>query len=454
MTTAKKYLAILIAATLALCGPVALVRTYTARAPAAAPATRKPVLAATGDNPAGWTIDHVTGNLVSPSKKITGVASGTASGDVAQLGQVPVVARVVTSTSLPAYTYANGSSGVGATITANANGACSASAFDGVTLAVGDVVLVQNGAAWSDNWLYSVTAPLGDGSNPCKLTRLDIADSQAEIIGQRVRVREGTQFAGAEYVYAGNPTITMGTTALSGIRTDINRGPNEYVEYRTDFDEQVLAPANNGNMPGIFPGFFTININTSISIQSSTATEIGVLQLSSGTATTTSVAISLSAANAPLAWATDSYIRMSFRVSGPNALCDATNDCNIIFGLGNSVAGLPTDGVFFEHTRTVDATHWLATTRTASTSTSTVGPAITASNSTYDRFDVIKYAGETTVHFFEDSTEIGTGNTTNQPTGVQLTPELMIKKIAGGTARTQNLDSALWIAAFPRKRAA
>lgn len=65
----------------------ALTRTYnTARAPE--------TIGATGDNPAGWTINTGSGNLVSPSKKITGLANGTASGDAVNFGQV-----VTTSTN-------------------------------------------------------------------------------------------------------------------------------------------------------------------------------------------------------------------------------------------------------------------------------------------------------------------------------------------------------------------
>ena len=54
------------------------------------------------------------------------------------------VVRVSTLTFLPANTYNNGTNGVGATLTANANGSINTSGIDGVTnLAVGDRILVK-----------------------------------------------------------------------------------------------------------------------------------------------------------------------------------------------------------------------------------------------------------------------------------------------------------------------
>ena len=64
---------------------------------------------------------------------INELAGGTGSGLMA-----PVVAA--RDTALPASTYDNGSNGVGATLTADANGALPT--IDGVTLSAGDRVLI------------------------------------------------------------------------------------------------------------------------------------------------------------------------------------------------------------------------------------------------------------------------------------------------------------------------
>ncbi len=111
----------------------------------------------TGDNPAGWKIDPATGNMVGPgTKKLTAIADGTAATDGATKEQLPAAAttaasglqdanesfsmvsvRMTTSAALPTYTYANGTAGVGATITATANGALAASVCDGVSPGAG-----------------------------------------------------------------------------------------------------------------------------------------------------------------------------------------------------------------------------------------------------------------------------------------------------------------------------
>jgi hypothetical protein len=64
-------------------------------------------------------------------------------------------ARAKTAAALAANTYANGTSGVGATLTGNANGALAA--VDGVTLAANERVLVDQESAGSHNGIYVVT---------------------------------------------------------------------------------------------------------------------------------------------------------------------------------------------------------------------------------------------------------------------------------------------------------
>ena len=72
-----------------------------------------------------------------------------------------------TTAALPAVTYANGSSGVGATLTANANAALS---VDGASPSVDDRILVKDQAAQAQNGIYTVTAT-GSGSAVFVLTR-------------------------------------------------------------------------------------------------------------------------------------------------------------------------------------------------------------------------------------------------------------------------------------------
>lgn len=78
-----------------------------------------------------------------------------------------------TTVALPACTYNNGTSGIGATLTGNANGALAA--IDGITMTVGGTLIVKNQVAALQNGPYTVTQ-LGDGSHPFILTRTPDAD--------------------------------------------------------------------------------------------------------------------------------------------------------------------------------------------------------------------------------------------------------------------------------------
>ncbi len=106
MQSLKKPLLMLLVVLLALCGPLALLRTFST-APAHAPAP-KVLFGATGDNPAGWTINTGTGNLVAPSGKLlTGLTvNGTATGHVVRYDQ-HILVQAATTTRL----FGDGSDG-------------------------------------------------------------------------------------------------------------------------------------------------------------------------------------------------------------------------------------------------------------------------------------------------------------------------------------------------------
>lgn len=130
---------------------------------------------------------------------------------IAQGLSVKPSARLATTTALPANTYNNGASGIGATLTATGNGALS---IDGQTVAANDRVLVQNEAAAANNGIYTVTAT-GSGAAPYVLTRATDLDLAAQIPGAFVFVEAGTLNTGAGFVVAGNGPYTIGTTAIT-----------------------------------------------------------------------------------------------------------------------------------------------------------------------------------------------------------------------------------------------
>jgi hypothetical protein len=138
--------------------------------------------------------------------------------------------RLATTTALPAYTYNNGTSGVGATLTATANGALS---VDGVAVAVGNRILVKNesGAAEAYNGVYTVTdtgssggpGPGPGGSNPYILTRATDFDSAGTGVdqidaGDFFLVTAGSTQANTSWVQQTPLPITVGTTALTFIQ--------------------------------------------------------------------------------------------------------------------------------------------------------------------------------------------------------------------------------------------
>jgi hypothetical protein len=125
--------------------------------------------------------------------------------------------RLATTAALSAYTYNNGTSGVGATITANANGALS---VDGVAAVAGNRVLIKNesGAAEAYNGVYTVTQ-VGNGSTPYILTRATDFDSSGSGVdqidaGDFFLVTAGSTLANTSWVQQTPLPITVGTTAI------------------------------------------------------------------------------------------------------------------------------------------------------------------------------------------------------------------------------------------------
>lgn len=124
-----------------------------------------------------------------------------------------------TAAALPANTYNNGTSGVGATLTATANGALVVDSYTFVSPTdVGKRVLVKNEVTGANNGVYTVTQ-VGDASNPYILTRATDYDTSGtgtnEIDeGDMVLVLAGTVNANTSWVQQTPLPITVGTTAL------------------------------------------------------------------------------------------------------------------------------------------------------------------------------------------------------------------------------------------------
>lgn len=123
--------------------------------------------------------------------------------------------KYATAAALATCTYDNGTSGVGATLTATANAALS---VDGFTPASTNRILVKNQASAFQNGVYTVTQ-VGDGSNPFILTRaLDFDEAGSSInqinAGDFLLITNGSTNANTSWVQQTPLPITIGSTSI------------------------------------------------------------------------------------------------------------------------------------------------------------------------------------------------------------------------------------------------
>ncbi len=130
---------------------------------------------------------------------------------IAQGLSVKPSVQEATASALPSNTYANGTAGVGATLTATANGALT---VDGTAVSASDRVLVQNEGTASHNGIYTVTAT-GSGGAPYVLTRAADMNTAAQAPGAFAFCEQGAVNAGAGFAVASPGPFTIGTTAIT-----------------------------------------------------------------------------------------------------------------------------------------------------------------------------------------------------------------------------------------------
>ena len=121
---------------------------------------------------------------------------------------------VATTAALEACTYANGSSGVGATLTKDSSGAFPA--IDGITLsAVGDRILVKDQSDGEENGVYYVST-VGSGGAAWVLTRATDFDTSAELLSAPFFfVEKGSDNGAHGFVCSNASAVTFGTTDVS-----------------------------------------------------------------------------------------------------------------------------------------------------------------------------------------------------------------------------------------------
>jgi hypothetical protein len=169
-------------------------------------------------NSSGSNVGNVSASGVLTVNSVIASSAGTTPTDLATRGYVDSIAAgtswhqavsLATNAALPACTYNNGTSGVGATLTADAFGLLT---IDGENPFLGDSVLVKNQANAAHNGIYTVT-DIGDVSVAFILTRRTDADNSpaGEMKpGDTVYVIDGTVSVGNSYV------ITSAGTGAGG----------------------------------------------------------------------------------------------------------------------------------------------------------------------------------------------------------------------------------------------
>jgi hypothetical protein len=163
---------------------------------------------------------YLYGTLQANGETLTGLAAPVNPSDAVTKAYADAIAQglavkpsvqLATVAALPANTYNNGASGVGATLTEIANGALT---VDGIAVAAGNRILVQNEAAAANNGIYVVTA-VGSAGTPYILTRASDMNTATEIPGAFAFTEEGSVNTGAGFVVASPGPFTIGTTAIA-----------------------------------------------------------------------------------------------------------------------------------------------------------------------------------------------------------------------------------------------
>lgn len=154
-------------------------------------------------------------------------------------------------------TYNNGTDGVGATLTANSNGAFPV--IDGVQLSTSNGyrgILVKNQTNSAHNGRYNLTT-LGDTNTPWVLTKCGLCDTANEIPGSYIFVTDGTLYGGTGWVlYVDDPaTFVVGTDPVYAFQFS---GSGAYsagsglelsgTQFSVDFD--TVAPLNSPAFTG------------------------------------------------------------------------------------------------------------------------------------------------------------------------------------------------------------
>jgi hypothetical protein len=190
------------------------------------------------------------------------------------MGSVP--ATLVATTANLTATYANGTSGVGATLTNS--GTQSTLVIDGVTLAAGNRVLVKDQTAALQNGIYTVTN-IGGTTVNWVLTRATDLDSPSQMVrGKTIDVISGTVNAVTSWMLTssvatvGTDSITLARLAKSGLDTVL--GTTNQITVTVTNNIATVSISSNP----VLPGSASVTIPTGTTLQRPSTLTAGMLR--------------------------------------------------------------------------------------------------------------------------------------------------------------------------------
>ena len=408
-------------------------------------------------------------NVAMNSKKLTGLAAGTAAGNSVRYEQVALLdgsqaftaveggvdataithlatlnnanqgtipIQAVTAASLPAYTASG--SGSTFTITANANGAfptldVNATVTASASEAISSRFLLHHGAATTDNRVFSLTTQ-GDAGTPWAAKVYSGLATSAAVLGSKLRVLSGEQSGGGEYVHLYENTFTLGTTPMYYHRVDPMMGSNEGTRFKDSC--AVNATASNGVALANNLTLAAIGTGSIISQTFPTSGAHGEYSWQMGT-TATGTGFIYGPANVAFANSTDIDVSIRFMST---TLSTVSQEYALNIGLSKENANnqhTPTNGACVVYDRVNKGNNLFIITVSGGTSTSTyVDTGLTYTANRRYRLRITKRAGEDIIRYTLKDDAGGsftTSHSSNIPNGNEMFCGALGFRITGTT---------------------